>query len=38
MYKFAASLFSACILLAGGNALADDAMKKDAMCKDEMKK
>ena len=38
MIKITSALFSVGLLLAGSNALADDAMKKDAMAKDEMKK
>jgi len=39
MKKITAALLSIGILLAGGNAMADDAMmKKDTMAKDSMKK
>jgi pentapeptide MXKDX repeat protein len=38
MIKITSALLCTALLLAGGNALADDMMKKDAMAKDGMKK
>ena len=38
MFKMATALLAINLLLAGGNALAQDAMKQDTMKKDEMSK
>jgi len=38
MIKITSSMLAIAIMLAGGNALADDMAKKETMAKDEMKK